>query len=461
MTQLHGVARTALALAIFAMGGQAQTTIAETNLAPDGSEGTAAKDVASNGAKASNSLESFLKRTVSFTGSLRIRLESTQGSDFSLTTANAYTLTRARLGLAFQPVSWLRVFGEAADARAEFYKTTPPSTVDDPFDLRQGYVEAGSLEGNGVRLRVGREDMTLGSGRLVAVSLWSNDGKTFDVARGTFTSGFANMEVIAGSPVLIDPTRFDRHKPGEHFYVAYSTLKKIVPGGSVEPYFMAKTQDGTDAVKSKDGHLGDADTLYAGARLIGKLPGRFDYSVEGVREAGHYSDDVVDAWGYAAGGGWTVNGSDWKPHISSDYVWGSGDDGKKDGFHQAFDYLYGLNQPLNSMTAQFSWKNIEDWRAGVDFLPVKKLMVKVDFRDYWLATVQDGLYNSSGTRTVLDAKATSNHVGEGVDAQLILTLNSKTVVGFGFGNVAPGAYLRQAGKTTGFVYPSIYVTRQL
>jgi hypothetical protein len=27
--------------------------------------------------------------------------------------------------------------------------------------------------------------------------------------------------------------------------------------------------------------------------------------------------------------------------------------------------------------------------------------------------------------------------------------------------VAPGAYLRQAGKTTGFVYPSIYVTRQL
>jgi hypothetical protein len=169
----------------------------------------------------------------------------------------------------------------------------------------------------------------------------------------------------------------------------------------------------------------------------------------------------VDAWGYAAGGGWTVNDSAWKPHVSSDYVWASGDDGKKDGFHQAFDYLYGLNQPLNSMTAQFSWKNIEDWRAGVDFQPVKKLMVKVDFRDYWLATVADGLYNSSGTRTVLDAKATSNHVGEGVDAQLIVTLNSKTLVGFGFGNVAPGAYLRQAGKTTGFVYPSIYVTRQL
>ena len=70
-------------------------------------------------------------------------------------------------------------------------------------------------------------------------------------------------------------------------------------------------------------------------------------------------------------------------------------------------------------------------------------------------------YNSSGTRTVFDAKATSNHVGEGVDAQVIYTLNSKTVVGFGFGKLTPGEYLKQAGKTTGLVYPSIYFTRNL
>ena len=55
------------------------------------------------------------------------------------------------------------------------------------------------------------------------------------------------------------------------------------------------------------------------------------------------------------------------------------------------------------MTGQISWKNIEDWRAGLDFAPMKKLRVKMDFRDYWLATLQDGLYNSSGVRTVFDA----------------------------------------------------------
>jgi hypothetical protein len=411
--------------------------------------------------KTEGGLQQYLARTFKVTASVRERWEAPQGKNFTVSPADSYLLSRARLGLAFQPTSFLRFFAETQDARAIGYKTTPPSNVDDPFDLRQGYVEAGSIEGNGVRVRVGREDMTIGSGRLVGVGDWGNDSKTFDVARGTITTGFLNMEIIAGSPVLPDTTRFDRHKPGEHLYVAYTTLKTILPGASIEPYFMAKTQDGTDAVKSKDGHLGNADTLYAGMRLIGTLPGRFDYSAEAVREAGHYSDDVVDAWGYVAGGGWTVNHADWKPHVSSDYVWASGDNGKKDGFHESFDCLYGLNQPLNSMTGQISWKNIEDWRAGVDFYPVKQLKVKIDYRDYWLASVQDGLYNSSGTRTVLDTKATSNHVGEGVDAQLILTLKVKTVVGFGLGYLSPGEYLKQAGKTTGFVYPAIYVSHKL
>jgi hypothetical protein len=416
---------------------------------------------ADSGSTAAAAPKGSVEKMFVFTGSLRVRLESTRGTDFSLTNADAYTLTRARLGLAFQPFPWIRLFGEAADARAEFYKATPATGIDDPFDLRQAYAEGGKLEGNGFRARVGRQEMTIGSGRLLATGDWSNDFKTYDAARTTFTSDPMNLDVIYGSPVQVDTTRFDRHKAGEHFYVAYSTFKTILPGGSVEPYFMAKTQDGTDDVKSKDGHLGSADTLYAGARIIGKLPGRFDYTAEGVREVGHYSHDVVNAWGYSMGGGWTVAPAHWKPRVSSDFTWASGDDGKKDGFHEAFDGLYGLNQPLNSLTGLISWKNIQDWRAGVDFLPLPKLTIKVDYRDYWLATVADGLYNISGTRTVFDAKATSNHVGEGLESQAIFKLNGKTSIGVGFGNLKPGAYLKQAGKTTGFVYPCLSFSRQL
>jgi hypothetical protein len=213
-------------------------------------------------------------------------------------------------------------------------------------------------------------------------------------------------------------------------------------------------------VKGKDGKLGDADTIYGGLRVIGKVR-TFDYNAEAVREGGSYGTDTVQALGYVAGGGWLIRDTLAKPHVSSDFSWASGDSGRKDGHHESFDYLYGAQQPLVSLTGQVAWRNIGNWRAGVDFLPFKKLTVKVDFRDYWLATVQDGLYNGFGTRTVLNAKATSTHVGEGVEAQFVYAITPKTGLGVGVGNLAPGAYLKQSGKTTGYVYPYFYFSRAL
>ena len=144
---------------------------------------------------------------------------------------------------------------------------------------------------------------------------------------------------------------------------------------------MART---ISSVKGKDGVAGGADTLYMGARIIGRTRGRLDYSVEGVREAGGYAHDSVRAWGYIAGGGWKVSPALWNLHLSSDYAFATGDNGKKDGVHQQFDFLYGAQQPPTSLTGQLSWRNIKDWRGGADFTPVRKLTVKLDYRNYWL-----------------------------------------------------------------------------
>lgn len=401
--------------------------------------------------------KNYLERTFTITGQLRERWEGPQGDNFTLTPADSYVLSRIRLGLAYKPASWLRFFGEAMDSRAMFYQKTPSSAVVDPMDWHQGYVEAGVLEGNGVKARVGRQELFIGSNRLVQSLDWTNIPKTFDVARGTITTSAFALDLIGGSLVLVDPNRMDRHKPGEHFYVAYSTFKKLIPGASIEPYVMAKTQF---SVKGKDGIAGAADTLYAGGRIIGTTKGRVDYGFEGVREAGDYAKDSIQAWGYVGGAGWAVAPSLWRLHISSDYLFATGNDGKKDGVHDQFDYLYGANQPTNSLTGQFAWRNIEDWRAGVDFHPLRKLTVKVDYRDYWLATVQDGLYSALGTVTVMNAKSTSNHVGEGVDTMFVVAINGKTKLGTGLGTLSPGAYLVQSKKTSGFLYPFIYFTRQ-
>jgi Alginate export len=405
----------------------------------------------------SSSLTRYLRDVFSFTGEFRSRWEGGLGTDFALTPRDSYVLTRVRLGLAFKPTPWLRFFAETQDARAMFYRVTPGTGVDNPFDWRQGWVELGVAEGPGMRLRVGRQDFTLGSGRLVGSGDWTNVTKTFNLARATVTQNGFKMDIFAGSVVAIDPARMDRAKPGEHFYGSYVTLDKVLRGAAFEPYAFLKT---ALKVKSKDGKIGNTDTVYLGGRLAGKAPGALDYSLEAVKEVGMYADDAINAFGFAGGGGWTIPTLPWSLRLNSDYAFATGDSGAIDGHHQSFDYLYGP-QSINSLTQQFAWKNIKDWRAGLDFKPFKKLTAKISFRDYWLANVRDSLYNCSGAKTITNARATSAHVGEGLDAQLVYSFDSRTSMGMGVGNLAPGSYLTQSNKTTGFIYPYLYLLRRM
>jgi hypothetical protein len=254
-------------------------------------------------AESPHGLTNYLARTLKVQGSVRARWESGQGVDFALTPAGSYVLTRIRLGVAFQPASWLSFYAEGQDARAEFYKVTPAASLADPMDFRQAYVQAGKLKGNGVRVRVGRQELTLGTGRLVGTGDWSNVTKTFEIVRATITTSQLKLDVLGGSPLLYDVNRMDRHKPGEHFYVAYATIGKLIKDGQIEPYFMARTALN---VKGKDGVSGHQQTLIGGLRLVGKLPGGFDYAGEAAREGGAYGNDTVQAFGYVAGGGWTA-----------------------------------------------------------------------------------------------------------------------------------------------------------
>ncbi len=400
----------------------------------------------------------YLLRTLKLTGSIRERWEATDGP-FSVTPAASYLLSQIRLGVGYQPSSWLHFMVEAQDARVLFYQTNPSNTVSNPFDLHQAWVSFGQPEGPGAFVRVGRQDMVIGSGHLLASTddWWVNTARNFDVAHGTITTKFFKTELVAGSAILVNPEVPDEHKPGDHIYADYNTFGHLLPGVSLEPYFIVRTSDN---VKSKEGQIGNMDTLALGGRIAGKLRGGIDYNFEPLHEFGGYSNDHLDAAGLLTGGGWTISQYGWKPRLSTDYEFASGDNGKKNDTRENFDNMYGYNDPMNSLTGLFDWKNIKDLRSGVEFFPFKKLKIKLDGREFWLANTNDGLYNPFGTRTVFNPKATSAHVGESVEMMATAKLTKTTTFGFGVGTLFPGEYLKQSEKDQAFIYPYIYMTQR-
>jgi hypothetical protein len=134
-------------------------------------------------------------------------------------------------------------------------------------------------------VRVGRQELVLGNSRLISIGPWSNTSKSYDVIRTAWFVPGLRFELIAGSFVQVDGSRFDRHKPGEHFYTSYNTISKWVPHGQIEPYFIAKTVAG---VTGELGSHGNAVVYTGGLRWAGNLPGRLDYSAEMLRQWGSW-----------------------------------------------------------------------------------------------------------------------------------------------------------------------------
>jgi hypothetical protein len=400
----------------------------------------------------------YFLRAFKLSGSIRERWEATDGP-FSLTPAESYVVSQIRLGVLFQPSEWLHFYAQAQDTRALFYQVRPGTSVSDPFDLHQAWVSMGQPEGPGFFSEIGRQEMVIGSGHLLASTddWWVYTDRDFDVARGSFTSKYFKSELLAGSVILVNPEAPDEHRPGDHVYADYNTFPHLLPSASVEPYLIVRTSDN---VKSKEEQIGEMDTLALGGRLVGKLPGRIDYNFEPIHEFGSYSSDRWDANALLTGLGWTVTQSGWKPRLVSDYTYASGDDGKKNGVRESFDNMFGYNFPMNSLTGQFAFRNIEDYRTGVEFFPWKKLKVKLDSRQFWLANVNDGLYSSYGTRTVFNPKATSTHVGESVEMMATASLTKTTTFGFGVGTLFPGEYLKQSNKDQAFIYPYLYFAQK-
>ncbi len=167
-------------------------------------------------------------------GQIRGRFEGVSGTSLANDTPEDYYASRIRMDLGIEPASWLRFFAQAQDARVGGYNTSPaPNTLYNPLDIRQAYIEL-NFEGTpGVRFRAGRQELLFGAERLIGPAD-CGISRTFDALDLTASAGRAKVDLIAASPVLIDPTRLDRQQPGEYLYGAYGSIRAVLPGMNLE-----------------------------------------------------------------------------------------------------------------------------------------------------------------------------------------------------------------------------------
>jgi len=369
-------------------------------------------------------------------------MEGFDNGGFKSDTTDMYGLSRLRFNVFVQPAKWLRLVGQTQDARIfgnNPVVSAPP--YQNTFDLRMAFIEMGAKEGP-VMLRVGRQELDFGEQRLLGSLPWTNVTRTFDAVRATFRVRGYRLDAFTSSVVVAQEGSFDHHLQGSNLHGLYGGLEKLIPSAVVEPYAFWR-------VASRQ----RLDTKTGGVRWVGKLPARFDYGVEMAMQRGDSAASVVNAWAGHWVAGHTFTGA-WQPRAFVEFNYASGDRNPRDSKTETFDQLYPTGHDKLGLADQVGWRNIRDWRCGVEFKPVKALKASLVGHSWRLASATDGLYNSAGALIARAADGLAGtHVGEELDAQGVWSMSKEIQLGAGVGHIFPGAFLKHATPGRSYTFP--------
>ena len=106
------------------------------------------------------------------------------------------------------------------------------------------------------------------------------------------------------------------HQEGNNIYGMYGAIDNLIaPTSTLEPFVLWRVNPSVSvetATKAKTGH--ESEQAY-GIRWKGLAFRNFDYSIEGIREAGDDGTNHIRAWGTTDGIAYRFTNFYWKPRI--------------------------------------------------------------------------------------------------------------------------------------------------
>jgi hypothetical protein len=389
-------------------------------------------------------------------GEYRARAEGYEGAAYTAGNNQGYLLSRLMLNADLQ-VSWFRVFAQAIDSRVLGNDAIPQAfPYQNTFDLHQAFLQIGRAEKNHWSVIVGRQELKFGNQRTIGSANWLNTPRSFDAARADFDLG--KFHLAAFSAAVVNPVNgaFDHSKAGNDLHGLYGTISRVLPGATLEPYFLWHLGGG---LKTEEGLAARRSTKTVALRIARPAKDRIDYTVHVLRQYGSIGEDAVSAYAMNFNLGYTWSHVALQPHAYVDYAYSSGDRDPHDGTINTFDQIYPSNHGLYGIIDLFGWQNLQDTKAGVSFVPAKKLTVASAFHYLNLASSTDALYNGQGNVVARNtAGQDGKHIGEEWEVTGGYQVTTYLASGIGYGHLFPGEFIHKATKGSPYDIAYLFLT---
>ncbi|MCW5831367.1 MAG: alginate export family protein [Labilithrix sp.] len=302
-------------------------------------------------------------------------------------------LERSRVGLGAERGA-VRAQITLQDARA-LGSPAPTARLADErgigrFEPYEAYAEMRSSGARPNYLRLGRQAVQWGEGRLVGTADFSPSGRSLDAARGHLALGsfdFEALAVILEVPGPLGAAFTDTAGPetsGVQLY-GLSASYQVAPLLRVEAFGLARVSRSNGA--ELDGSRFAASRL-AGERFTAALRVSGDgkgwtYGAEGAYQFGAASSLAIggtdiSAWAAAAHVSKTLEELVFTPNFRVAGSYASGDDRK--GVYKQFDPLLADPQRFHGQMDLFGWSNMMDVAGRAQIQPATHTSVALEYR---------------------------------------------------------------------------------
>ena len=285
----------------------------------------------------------------------------------------------------------LRLYGELQSGVIDGKLDSPRPTDQNVADVHQAFVEFRTLRERErqLRLTVGRQEMTIGSSRLISASQGLNVKRSFDGVVVKYDRGAWHFEGGSARLVAVTGGAFDDSSTWDQAFWGGSLARsgfvlKTATGGL---YYLGVERD---------------DSLYSQGRghevrhtLGGKFAGRWralEFSYDVIGQWGEFADAPARAWAVATEHATRVRSWPLRPRFSVRFNSATGDRDPSDPRLESFNPLF-PGSSYSGLVGLLGPTNLTDATPGVQFLLPHRVVLVVENAFYIRSSTGDGLYN--------------------------------------------------------------------
>lgn len=384
-------------------------------------------------------------RYVSFGGEVRHRYEYTHNPKFGLDPQDAHGTWLQRYAL-HSDLHWgshLRAFVELHSA-LENGRAGGPSPVDENvLDLQNAFLEGrfSLARDTDIHLRAGRQEMELGSARLISVRGGPNVRRTFDGLRVLMKTGPWLINALAVRPRRDRDGAFDDSTNDSQLLWGFYATRAPTDAQPLgfDTYYLVRENDA--GVYDQGANSERRHTM--GVRLFGANRG-WRWNVESMLQFGEFGGGDIRAWSIASEAGYAWSERMWQPVVRINANIASGDRDPNNPDLQSFHPLYPRGNYF-SEDATLGPHNFYNAHLYLTLHPCGICSVTADYNVFWRLSTTDGVYAPNGSLLRSAGGSDERLVATALSVTSEWTINRYFSLTAIYAHVSPRRFLEQTG----------------